>query len=185
MIRQTWKDSQALFCWICRRTTLTTLLKGLYTQLCSILVARMCWKHVVSLSTINMFHHFLFQIIPASRELTGILNPHAWKHLKIRCPETPPCTQTVNLTGNRLPNLHGRTFDGNVRRTLRNLYLAHNLLTSVPRFCHWGKLWYVFGCFSLCWSFREALAGLEDLSLLDLSHNMINKVDRSVLMMIS
>ena len=25
---------------------------------------------------------------------------------------------------------------------------------------------------------REALAGLEDLALLDLSHNMINKVDR-------
>jgi len=64
--------------------------------------------------------------------------------------------QTVNLTSNRLPSLHRRTFDGSVRRTLRNLYLAHNLLTKVP---------------------REALAGLEDLSILDLSHNMINKVD--------
>ena len=31
---------------------------------------------------------------------------------------------------------------------------------------------------SLCQYCREALAGLEDLALLDLSHNMINKVDR-------
>ena len=30
----------------------------------------------------------------------------------------------------------------------------------------------------LCQYCREALAGLEDLAVLDLSHNMINKVDR-------
>ena len=99
--------------------------------------------------SVNTTQHFLFQIIPAPRELTGILNPHTCKQYSLGT-KTPPCPQTVNLTGNRLPNLHGRTFDGNVRRTLRNLYLAHNLLTSVPRFCDLEKLWHVFLAASVC-----------------------------------
>ena len=36
----------------------------------------------------------------------------------------------------------------------------------------------IFNLGPLCQYCREALAGLEDLALLDLSHNMINKVDR-------
>ena len=57
---------------------------------------------------------------------------HLWRWWMYR--RNPQLIQTVNLTSNRLPHLHGRTFAGNVRRTLRNLYLAHNLLTRVPRF---------------------------------------------------
>ena len=53
----------------------------------------------------------------------------------------PQFIQTVNLTSNRLPHLHGRTFAGNVRRTLRNLYLAHNLLTRVPRCFSQSSKW--------------------------------------------
>ena len=136
---------------------------------------------LMQVGTMSRFTHFARHKFLAARHFQLFCTPG---------PETPSCTQTVNLTGNRLPNLHGRTFDGNVRRTLRNLYLAHNLLTSVPRFCHWEKSWYtvycmVFDRFCMVLPLREALAGLEDLSLLDLSHNMINKVDRSRLMMIS
>jgi Leucine-rich repeat (LRR) protein len=64
--------------------------------------------------------------------------------------------QRLNLTGNRLLSLHQDTFSGDVRRTLRDLLLAHNMLQEVP---------------------RAAIRGLEDLNIINLSHNWIQKVD--------
>ena len=39
--------------------------------------------------------------------------------------------QSLNLTSNRLSLLQPNTFDGPVRLTLKDLYLAHNMLTTV------------------------------------------------------
>lgn len=64
--------------------------------------------------------------------------------------------QSLNLTNNRLSSLSSQIFLGSVKETLRTLYLAHNLLSTVP---------------------REALTGLVDLDVLDLSYNNIMKVN--------